>query len=763
MTSKQLLFFVFAVFIANFFTLGAQSVVSKHGRLQVQGNTIVDKTNTAVSLAGNSLFWSTAGDTSDFYNAETVAHLTNDWNTSIIRIAMGVKEDWDGGTGYVDSPEAQTRKIKKVIDAAIANGIYVIIDWHTHEAEAHLEEAITFFEDMAETYGTFDNVIYEIYNEPIRQSWQEVKTYANTVIAAIRAKDPDNLIIVGSPTWSQDVDVASQDPIDDANTAYTIHFYAASHKQALRNKAQTALNNGIALFATEWGTVDFSGNGTMDRAETDRWMQFLQDNKISHANWAVSDKNETSSIVINGRGLNGLRNDNLTASGAYVKSIIQNWVPDETNDDDDDDDDDDDNNDDLNCDSVACILNAMRNATPGDEIVIAPGTYIALEKDNTNGRPSRFFSDRDGNEANPITIRAEDPANPPILKAPEGSYDGYVMRILGDYWHVKDLILEDGSKGLVFDNANYGRIENITVRDIGEEGIHLRDGSSHNLVTGCSVSNTGVTKPGFGEGLYVGSDKSQHNVTYNPDCDFNTLENCIVGPNITAEGVDVKEGTTNTIIRGCTFSARGITGDNSADAFIDLKGVYTFVYNNTFNLDGSTVINAAIDFQDRKTDYKTGFRNAVFNNTFNLGSRGENIPSMRAKGGSPSEIHFWNNERVPNTIDPISNFSLSAMVLSCPDWNIEPCAILSATSNADLVTDITIFPNPVDSGDLTLSNLPLQDLNVSLVDLQGKVIRDYAVGVTKRTTLDISYLKAGVYIVSIRGKTFQKALLVSKQ
>lgn len=148
----------------------AQSPVGKHGRLRTQGNQIVDKNNTAVSLAGNSLFWSNAGDTSDFYNAQTVKHLANNWNSSIIRVAMGVKENWDGGTGYIDSPNFQKNKIRKVIDAAIDEGIYVIIDWHTHEAEQYTSEAADFFKEMASIYGNRPNIIYEIYNEPINQS-----------------------------------------------------------------------------------------------------------------------------------------------------------------------------------------------------------------------------------------------------------------------------------------------------------------------------------------------------------------------------------------------------------------------------------------------------------------------------------------------------------------------------------------------------------------------------------------------------------------
>lgn len=685
-------FYVLLIFALISYNIKAQYIVDKHGRLQVNGNTIVDQNNNAVSLAGNSLFWSNAGDSSDFYNANTVNYLADNWNSSIIRVAMGVKESWDGGTGYIDSPIAQKNKIKKVIDAAIAKGIYVIIDWHTHEAEKYQEESVAFFREMAELYGDKDNVIYEIYNEPINQSWSTVKAYATEVINAIRSKDSDNLIIVGSPKWSQDVDIASQDPIADNNTAYTLHFYAGTHTEFLRNKAKIALNNGVAIFVTEWGAVNADGRGDASIPETQEWMRFLKENKISHVNWAVSDKAEGASIVNSGKGVSGLQNDDLTETGVFIKDIIKNWSDDTINDDDTP------TNGKVECNTVDCILNAMKNAKPGDEIIIEPGTYVALEKDNTNGRASLFFSAKDGNANKPITIKAKDPLNPPILKGKEGRYDGYVMRITGDYWQIKNLILEDGSKGLVFDNANNGLIENITVRDIGEEGIHLRDGSSNNVVTGCNVSNTGVKKPGFGEGLYVGSDKSQHNNPYNPDCNNNTIENCIIGPYVAAEGVDVKEGTLNTIIRNCTFSAKGITGENSADAFIDLKGAYTFVYGNTFNLEGSTVINSVIDFQDRKTNYNTGYRNAIFDNTFNLGSRGVDIPSIRAKGGSPSEIHFWNNTRNPNTTDPISNYSLKAMILSCPTWNIVDCENDNTTNSTPSVS----ITSPANGGVFTV-------------------------------------------------------------
>ncbi len=304
-------------------TLFAQKPVQQYGRLQVNGSHVTASDGSKISLAGTSLFWSNAGsDTSDFYNTETVTFLSNQWGIGVVRAAMGVKESWDEGRGYIDSPNAQKTKIKKVIDAAIANDVYVIVDWHTHEAERYETEAVQFFSEIAEEYGTYDHIIYEVYNEPIGQNWNTIKSYSETVIDAIREKDPDNLIIVGSREWSQRVDEAAANPIQDVNTAYTLHFYSGTHKQWLRDRALQAMNSGIAIFVTEWGTTNADGNGGVDTEETERWINFLKNNHISHANWSISDKIESSSIIKQGKGISGLRNDELSDSGSLVKNII---------------------------------------------------------------------------------------------------------------------------------------------------------------------------------------------------------------------------------------------------------------------------------------------------------------------------------------------------------------------------------------------------------------------------------------------------------
>jgi len=295
------------------------SPVAAHGALQVIGNHVCDAHGEPYQLKGMSLFWSHWS--GRFYTKETVDVLAENWRCSVVRAATGAEP---GEGGYLDNPTAALAKLKAVVDAAIAKGIYVIIDWHKEHqvaAPSQVAEATAFFTQMATTYGSYPNVIFEIYNEPNGPHWPAVKAYAETVIGAIRKTGSTNLIIVGTPKWSQDVDIAAADPITDfKNIAYALHFYAGTpdHKP-LRGKATAAMNKGIALFVTEWGTCDSSGNGGLDLPESVLWMNFLKENSISWANWSLHDKAETTSTLKPGTRVTGPPSgSDLTPSGVFV-------------------------------------------------------------------------------------------------------------------------------------------------------------------------------------------------------------------------------------------------------------------------------------------------------------------------------------------------------------------------------------------------------------------------------------------------------------
>lgn len=297
----------------------AGTPVATHGALRVAGTKIVDAQGSPIALRGMSLFWSQWG--SAFWNAAAVDTLATDWKTTVVRAAMGVDQG-----GYLQSGAVEKARVTTVVEAAIARGLYVIVDWHDHDAHLHLDAAKAFFDEMAGTYGASPNVLFEIWNEPIEVPWSTVKSYATTILSTIRGRGAKNVVIVGSPHWSQDVDAAAAEPLADANTAYALHFYAntPAHRGPLRAKAMVAINAGRALFVTEWGTSSADGNGTVNATESQVWLDFLATNGIGWCNWSLFDKPEAASALVPGTLPTGPWSDSaLTPSGTFVRDALR--------------------------------------------------------------------------------------------------------------------------------------------------------------------------------------------------------------------------------------------------------------------------------------------------------------------------------------------------------------------------------------------------------------------------------------------------------
>nr|BAB68523.1 beta-1,4-endoglucanase [Pratylenchus penetrans] len=300
----------------------ANSAAPPYGQLSVKGKNVVGSNGQAVALHGMSLFWSSFSEGSPFYTADVVKALKCQWNANVVRAAMGVEE----GSGYLSNKQNQRNMVDTVIKAAIAQGIYVIVDWHDHNAQNHLSQANEFFTYIAQTYGSKNpNIIYEVFNEPLQVDWNSViKPYHQSVVATIRKYDTKNIIVLGTRTWSQEVDTAANSPVSGSNLCYTLHYYAASHKQDLRNKAQAALNKNVCIFVTEYGTVNADGNGGMDQASSQEWWTFLDNNKISYVNWALDAKNEKSAALNPGTQPSQVGSDSvLSESGKLVKAQLK--------------------------------------------------------------------------------------------------------------------------------------------------------------------------------------------------------------------------------------------------------------------------------------------------------------------------------------------------------------------------------------------------------------------------------------------------------
>lgn len=261
--------------------------------LHVEGTYLLNVKGDTIVMNGPSLGWHS--NWGRFYNDSTVMAFKQKWNANVVRAAIGAHTSWDVVNCYdADSTTAMNR-LYKVIDAAIANDMYVICDWHSHENT--LENAKRFFTAVIEKYGDAPNILYEIWNEPLEIEWQEVKDYANEIIPLIRNKAPNSVIIVGSPKWDQDVDIASESPLEQKNLLYSLHFYAATHKDWNMEKAEKAIANGLPIIISECGGMEANGDGPVDQESMAKWVDFADRHKISMLMWAIADKNESCSMV----------------------------------------------------------------------------------------------------------------------------------------------------------------------------------------------------------------------------------------------------------------------------------------------------------------------------------------------------------------------------------------------------------------------------------------------------------------------------------
>jgi aryl-phospho-beta-D-glucosidase BglC (GH1 family) len=298
-----------------------QTPVARYGQLSVRGAELITGSGAPVVLRGQAFGWDNWWP--QYYNADVVQWLRDDWCVDVVRPAMGIEPDG----AYLSNPAASKQRITTVVEAAIEAGVYVIIDWHAHNL--HQAEAVAFFADMAERYGKQPHVLYEIFNEPEKdETWQQVKDYAIAVITAIRQHDPDNVVIVGSPEWDQRIDTVAADPLrQQINVVYSVHFYAGTHGRWLRDRTQAAINAGIPVFVSESSGAEASGQGKINYEEWKAWIDFMEKNRVSWLNYSVSDKaGETISVLKPGARTSGGWSDaELTESGQYVRELLRSY------------------------------------------------------------------------------------------------------------------------------------------------------------------------------------------------------------------------------------------------------------------------------------------------------------------------------------------------------------------------------------------------------------------------------------------------------
>ncbi|MDO5156178.1 MAG: glycoside hydrolase family 5 protein [Eubacteriales bacterium] len=310
----------------------AKTELEKNGALKVSGTQLVSqKTGKKVQLRGVSTHGINWDVGYPYISKDAFKTLRDDYGVNAIRLAMYTTEYY----GYCDKAgawesQSEVQKVLKTrihtgVQAATDLGMYVIIDWHVlndQNPNKYKKEAKAFFKEMSKKYASYDNVLYEICNEPNGGTqWSDIKNYAKEVIPVIRENDKDAVVIVGTPTWSQDVDIVSQSPLDSSygNVMYTLHFYSATHKDWYRQKLETAYKNGLPVMVTEFGVSEASGSGQMDTNEAQTWLNTLDKKGISYFAWSLSNKPETASLLASGTSKkSGWKTSDLSPAGKWI-------------------------------------------------------------------------------------------------------------------------------------------------------------------------------------------------------------------------------------------------------------------------------------------------------------------------------------------------------------------------------------------------------------------------------------------------------------
>lgn len=292
--------------------------------LHLEGTNLTDEKGNVVQLRGVSthgISWFPG-----YVNQEFFQQLRDQWKVNVVRLAMYTAES--GGYCTGGDKEALKQQIRDGVNYAENAGLYVIVDWHILQdgnPNTYKEDAKAFFDEMSREFSDKTNVLYEICNEPNgNTSWQDIKSYAEEIIPIIRANDEDAIIIVGTPTWSQEVDKALENPITNYdNIMYSLHFYAATHTEWLRERMVSVLEAGLPVFVTEFGTCDASGNGGMDIYQSNEWIKCMNENNVSYVAWNLSNKNETSAIFKpECTKVSGFSKEDLTENGLWLYNIL---------------------------------------------------------------------------------------------------------------------------------------------------------------------------------------------------------------------------------------------------------------------------------------------------------------------------------------------------------------------------------------------------------------------------------------------------------
>ncbi|GLY40723.1 hypothetical protein Amsp01_067460 [Amycolatopsis sp. NBRC 101858] len=320
----------------------------------------------------------------------------------------------------------------------------------------------------------------------------------------------------------------------------------------------------------------------------------------------------------------------------------------------------------VNVSTAAQLQAALANAAPGQAIKLAAGTYrgsFVTTKAGTATKPITLSG-----PANAVLINDGPSGDAPDCPTPTAGWDsGYGLWLSGaPYWNLAGFTVQESKKGIVVDNSPHTTIDGVDVNHVDEEAVHFRRSSADSVLKNSTITYTGLVQPGYGEGVYLGSANSNwacHGNSGGVDRGdrIQVLDNHI-GPFIAAEPIDVKEGTFNGVIRGNTFDGRGISGENSADSWIDVKGIGYTIENNTGTFSSPGTFANGYENHNTSTSpsFDNGCGNVWRNNKSDLGGVGAyaiKISSVSKCAADPNVVYASNT--VTNATAGLTNIPVT--------------------------------------------------------------------------------------------------------
>ena len=388
------------------------------------------------------------------------------------------------------------------------------------------------------------------------------------------------------------------------------------------------------------------------------------------------------------------------------------------------------------------LQNAIKAAQPGDEIVLNPATYSDTNPGASGNSQGYYYLGNSGTAANPITIRSKSKNDLQTLygtRFNEGITSKIVMYVTGDYWIVKDLRLHTAKKGILLDGANHNVFDNIELYNTGNEAFHFRQSSANNVLKNCWIHDTGnlPDRQGYGEAVYVGS----HNGVSSDFSSNNRIGGCRIGPNVTSEAFDIKEGTTGTIVENNIIDGSGVAGTeyNFSDSFMDVKGDQVIIRNNTFNDGGNLKMTRGIHI-NRAEENKNSW---IYGNNITLNS---SAMFVRNENGA---VHMRDNVRTGNNGD-LYTVDFGASVDAVIPNNLPAAGTYTGFGNTS---------NPISSSSVSSSSKPSSvsssskpsSVSSSSSSVASSNCHSYSLG--DRTELNLTNTKCVDLNVNLSGKS----------